>query len=32
VGYVLIMSVLGTLLMGYADSLTAYVGDLPFGE
>lgn len=32
VGYVLLMSILGTVLMGYADSLTAYSGDLSFGE
>jgi len=28
VGYVLVMSILGTLLMGYVDSATAYAGDL----
>jgi len=27
VGYVLVMSIFGTLLMGYADSVTAYAGD-----
>lgn len=30
VGYVLVMSVLGTVLMGYVDSVTAYAGSLPF--
>jgi CPA2 family monovalent cation:H+ antiporter-2 len=30
VGYVLVMSILGTLLMGYVDSVTAYAGDLSF--
>jgi len=28
VGYVLVMSILGTMLMGYVDSLTAYAGGL----
>lgn len=32
VGYVLVMSILGTVLMGYADSLTSYAGDLSLGE
>jgi CPA2 family monovalent cation:H+ antiporter-2 len=32
VGYVLVMSILGSVMMGYADSLTAYAGDLPFGK
>jgi len=32
VGYVLVMSILGTVLMGYADSLTAYAGELGVGE
>ena len=32
VGYVLAMSILGSLLMGYADSLTAYGGEFSLGE
>jgi Kef-type K+ transport system membrane component KefB len=32
VGYVLTMSILGTMLMGYADSLTASSGGFPPGE
>ena len=32
VGYVLVMSILGTILMGYVDSATAYAGDFLPGE